>query len=426
MANQSNRSQPASLQRDEGAEFESIGALRHVARQPILDRMGRVHGYELLFRDSSQAFLQEDREQSTRAIIDHALVVGFDHLTSGQPAFVRCSAESLTEGLVDVLPPGMTILHLQEDVQPTKDLVSICQMLKSSGFRLALGSNCWEPGFEPLVDLADYIKIDFSLLGDAGRKYMHHRAVGVAAAQVAENVETQLDFRKACDDGFNYFQGFFFCHPETLKNRKVPANRLSQIKIMEQLHKEPVDLHELSKQVERDAALTYRLLRLVNSPINAIRQEVRSIESALMVVGEEMFRRMATLAVASELNSGQTAEVLRMAFVRARFCEIAASRCGLDATEQYLLGLLSLLPAMLRLPMDDLLPSLPLRDAIRQALEGHAIPERRRLNWIECQEHGDWAACDEIAQSHHMNRDRLVYDYAKAMVWAEAVLHSIR
>jgi EAL and modified HD-GYP domain-containing signal transduction protein len=154
----------------------------------------------------------------------------------------------------------------------------------------------------------------------------------------------------------------------------------------------------------------------------AVRQEVRSIQSALLAVGEEMFRRIATLAITSELNGKQPMEILRMAFVRGRFCELAAGLCGLDATEQYLMGLLSLLPAMLRVPMVELTPALPLRDEIRKSLEGKASQERCLLAWIEFHERGDWTACDRAAENAGLEANELSLAYAAAVVWAEDAL----
>ena len=121
-------------------------------------------------------------------------------------------------------------------------------------------------------------------------------------------------------------------------------------------------------------------------------------------MGEDVFRRIATLAITSELNAGQPAEVLRMAFVRGRFCELAAGFCGLNSTEQYLLGLLSLLPAMLRLPMEELTPTLPLREEIRQALEGANVPEGILLAWLVSHEHADWAGCDADCRASRLDR----------------------
>ena len=157
----------------------------------------------------------------------------------------------------------------------------------------------------------------------------------------------------------------------------------------------------------------------------AVRQEVRSIQSALLAVGEETFRRIATLAITSELSAGQPLEILRMAFVRGRFCELAALLCALDPTEQYLLGLLSLLPAMLLMPMEELTPALPLRDEICRALEGQANAQRSLLHWAECHEHGDWTACDAIAHASGLNEEALILCYAEAVAWAGEALRSV-
>ena len=407
------------------------GVLRYVARQPILDRMGRVHGYELLFRNgpgnfsSAKPFSRDESDLASCTMLDNTVIYGLPQLTGSLPAFVKCTNKTLNERLVDVLPPSMTVLELVESSQPDAQLISTCQLLKTEGFRLALGSYAWELGYEPLVELADYIKVDFTLLCASARRYLQARASRVASALVAERVESQEDYRQACAEGFSLFQGYYFCRPTMLKNHRVPANRLSHIHTLQLLHNDPLDMRELSKTVKRDLSLTYRLLRLVNSPVCAMRQEVRSIESALMVVGEETFRRMASLAIASELNSDQPQEILRMAFVRGRFCELGAEQAGLFATEQYLLGMLSLLAAMLCVPIADILPMLPLRQPIREALLGAANRERVLLDWIEAYERGDWESCDRLAAASGMERDQLADHFTAAVEWTETALHSV-
>jgi EAL and modified HD-GYP domain-containing signal transduction protein len=112
-----------------------------------------------------------------------------------------------------------------------------------------------------------------------------------------------------------------------------------------------------------------------------------------------------------------------MAFLRGRFCELAAEICGLNPTEQYLLGLLSLLPAMLRLPMEELAPALPLREAIRQALNDITLSEGILLEWLVNHEHGNWPTCDAIAQTHGLDQEQLQRFYGEAVAWAESALH---
>jgi EAL and modified HD-GYP domain-containing signal transduction protein len=403
---------------------ELAGGMRYLARQPIMDARSRVHAYELLFRSGPEAFFSGDGNLATRTMLDNSVLFGLQNLTGGVPAFVNCTNESLIERMVDILPPAMTVLEILETLEPTPTLVAACRKLKESGFRIALDDFTWKPKFEPLVQLADYIKVDFTLTCPSSRDELRKQLAGVTVALVAEKVETQEEYRQACKEGFIFFQGYYFCRPALLKNRKVPSNRLSQIGIIEALRGDTINLYKLSQLVKRDASLTYRLLRLVNSPVCAMRQEVTSIGTALMVVGEDTFRRMAMLAITSELAADQPAEILRMAFLRGRFCELASGLCALDTTEQYLLGMLSLLPTMLRIPMERLTPELPLRDGVRKALEGTFNSERVLLQWLERHENGDWDACDRVVDACALNAGKLLDCYRQAVVWAEAAVQS--
>ncbi len=405
---------------------EPSGGHRYVARQPIMDKRGSVRAYELLFRAGPEAGYRGDGDLATRTMLDNTVLFGLDKLTGGLPAFVNCTRESLTEELVNVLPPGLTVLEILETLEPTPELIAACRRLKGLGFRLALDDFIWKPKFEPLIELADYIKVDLLLSGPAERSQLMERLKGVKVALLAEKVETQEQYKQACDEGFTLFQGYYFCRPVLMQNRKVPANRLWQLEILQMMRSDWLDLRALTSLVKRDPSLTYRLLRLVNSPMCAIRQEVSSIQSALLAVGEEAFRRIATLAITSELNGNQPIEILRMAFVRGRFCEKAARLCDLDETEQYLLGILSLLPAMLRIPMAELTPALPLRKEIRQALECTSSAERSLLGWLEFHERGDWSACGQAAEEKGLDEVELLRIYADAVLWAEDALRLVR
>lgn len=397
--------------------------LRYVARQPILDLRGRVYGYELLFRNGPQTIFSGDGDLATRTVLDNTLIFGWDQLASGAMVFVNCTREALTEPLVDLLPPAMTVLEILETLEPTPELIHACRKLRASGFHIALDDFVWRPGLEPLVELAHVIKVDFTLSDASDRRWMIAQLGRPGLEWLAEKVETEAEFEQARSEGFTLFQGYYFCRPVLLSNREIPANRLSQIQILQLLRNEQVDLKKLAKLVKQEAALTYRLLKLVNSPLCAVRQEVRSVEAALLAVGQNTFRRMASLAVTSEMNAGQSPELLRMAYVRGRFCELMARALGEDSTEQYLLGLLSLLPAMLRVPVQQLAPSLPLRSEIQMALQGEAVPERKLLSWLEQNEQGDWNGCDRIALAHGLNKETLAACYAKALLWAQAAIN---
>ena len=403
---------------------KQAGELRYVARQPILDLRGKVHGYELLFWNGREPIIRAGSEIATRTMLDNTVVFGLEELAHGQQAFVNCTADSLTEEWVQVLPPKMTVLELPAETEPTPELLSACRKLKAMGFRIALADFVGKQQSLPLAELADYVKVDIVRIDAAERRKLAGKLVGSWVRRIAQNVETQEQYGLACQEGFDLFQGYYFCRPEPLESHRIPGNRLVHLEILELLQNDPVDLQRMSQLVMCDAALTYRLLRLVNSPLCAMRQEVTSIQSALMLVGEATFRRIAMLAIASDFNANQSAEILRMAFERARFCELAAGLCGLPPSEQYLIGMVSLFPAMLRILMEDMVRMLPLRQSACDALLGRDLPEGILLHWIVCEEHGNWAACDKIVRSHGLRHENLMRCHAEAIAWTQEALKS--
>ncbi|MGH9604500.1 MAG: EAL and HDOD domain-containing protein [Terracidiphilus sp.] len=393
------------------------GEIRYVTRQPILDLRGRIHGYEVLFQMGPGRDKVENAQHAARTVLDNMVLFGFDRLTGGLPTFIRCTEETLAEQLVAVLPAQMTVLEIPRGLEMTPKLVSACHRLKDAGFRLALVDFTWDPAQNILLDLCDYVKVDFSETDAPGRQSLRNLLKRTSVAMMAEKVDSPDVFRRAFTEGFTLFQGFYFCNPEPIQNAKAPANRSIHIEILRQLFRTPLDLNELCPLVMRDASLVFRILRLVNSPAYAIRQEVNSIQSAIVILGETAFRRIATLAIQCELNADQPPEILRMALVRARFCELAAPFAKLDPQEQYLLGMLSLLPAMMRVPMQTLIPQLPLRDAIGRALLGDPVGERRMLSWIEALEQCDFAVCHKIAEVCALDHGLMNRLYFDALTW---------
>lgn len=395
--------------------------LRYVARQPILDAQGRVHGYELLFRrGAASVAFDGDGDAATRTVLDNTVIFGIDRLTGGLPMFVNCTQEAIRGGWVKVLPPEQTVLELLETLEPDAALVESCLELKARGYRIALDDFRWKPSWKPLFEIADYIKVELPSTTPRQRAQLRERVGSRPTRLILERVETQQELVQARREGFTLFQGYYFCRPETMENRDFPANRLVHLEILRAVLKNPLDVPTISELVKREPSLAYRLMRIANSPIYATRQRVTSIQGALVMIGDEMFRRVAMLATAAEMRGNRPSELLRMAFLRGRFCELAAKLTGQDGTEQYLLGMFSLLPAMMNVPMESVAGALPLRPAVHRALLGECNAERRMLGWLECHELGEWQRSDRLAEAAGLHLECLPTIYGEALVWAES------
>ncbi len=409
----------------EESKSDATAGVHFLARQPILDLKGRVHAFRLLFREEpGEGGLPGRAMMETAAFHKLNKPSELKRLTGNLVAVVCCAAEALSEELAQALPPSLTVLEIAASGDAPSELKATCEKLKAQGFRLALADFTGQPEFEPLVALADYIKVDFSRSQPQERWELLQRLGGKPTILLAAGLETQKETLKARQEGFTLFEGYWFCQPVMKRNRRPPANQMLRLEILKALQQNPLELVKVSGLVKRDGPLTYQLLRLANSPLWGLRQPVESIQAALLAVGDDAFRRIATLAIASEFNGDQPPELLCMAMVRGRFCETVGAGLGLDAFGQYLLGLLSLVPAMQGQPMSELAPALAVTAEIRDALMGTKNPERLLLGWLESCERGDWAGCDAAAQSGGLNQAAMVKGYIEAVAWAEAALHS--
>lgn len=398
------------------------GSLRYLARQPILDVHGTAHGYELLFRSGPDETFRGDTDAATRIMIDNAIIFGLRKLTGGTPAFVNCTLEAILQDHVRILPPGMAILELPPDTDAASDLVSACAQLKNTGYKLALDRFTYKPELRALIPYADYIKIDYLSTSTRERQATIAAVKEFKKILIAERIETHADFEKAQSEGFTLFQGYYFCRPVLLTKRQLPANKLAQLRLLRMLQDDPLDLARVTREVELDPGLAFRLLQLVNSPLCHVREEVGSIQTALMIAGDNLFRRLATLAISTQINTGRSVELLRTAFVRARFCELASELTLYDPKEQYMLGLFSLLPAMLQVPMEEAIRELPLRSQVRSALLGEPGQMRYSIDWVESHERADWEREAQIAECEGLTPERLQYCYNEAVLWADEML----
>ncbi len=405
-----------------GAPPSDPAAFRYLARQPILDMHGRLRAYELLFRDGVAAGFQGDGDRASQTMIDNSILFGLQNLTNGLPAFVNCTAETLLSDSIHLLPPKATVLEVLETVEPTAEIVVACHRLKGAGYRIALDDFLYRPALEPLIEIADYIKIDYLNTTDARRIRDLIRLDQFTGVLLAEKVEDEAGFELARGEGCSLFQGYYFSKPTIVKKHRVPPNQHVHFQLLQLLGETPLDLPRIEEIVKSEPSLAYRLLRYANSPLFGTSGLITSIRSALIAVGDDQFRRIAALAVTCELNCGPSGEIVRMALVRARFCEMVAERSGLKPTDQFLVGLFSMLPSMLQKPMVEAIGGLSLRTPLRDALLGVTNAERHGLEWIESYERGDFERADDLAHFYRMDLESLGKAFTEAALWADQLL----
>jgi EAL and modified HD-GYP domain-containing signal transduction protein len=350
-------------------------------------------------------------------IADGALY-GFHELTQGAPSFVNCTRESLVEGIVTLLP-NSTVLEILESVAGDPEVLEACARYKKLGYKLALDDFQMHEGMSGLIELADFVKVDFRLSNADERRAILSLFKDTNAVMIAEKVETEQEFQAAMAEGFTLFQGYFFCVPTVFSKKRAPTNGANYLYLLSALSQGQFDVIQLSLLLKSEVALSYQLLRLVNSAAYGMNHEVRSLQDALMLVGEQQFRKLLMNAIATETCRNRSSELLVHVLHRARFLELLAPFTRESPTEQYLFGLLSLMDVLLDMPMADLIAAMPMRDEMNAALAGETNAISVALRLFERYRDADWVFCMEQSLQLHISEGQLSDLYRESLVWAE-------
>jgi EAL and modified HD-GYP domain-containing signal transduction protein len=394
----------------------------YVARQPILDRHQNVCAYELLFRsDPRNAYEAADQDIATLDVITNSfLIIGLDELTSGRPAFINFTRHWLVQDLTEFLPPGQVTVEILEDVEPDQEVLAACRRLSAAGYVLALDDFVLSASGTPLLDVADIVKVDFLGTTVEERTSIARDLRRRGISLLAEKVESREEFEQGVSADYSYFQGYFFAKPVIRSGRRIPESKLTLLRLLQEIHQPDLAYDRIEAIVKEDLSLTYKLLRLVNSSRFGLRGNIRSIQQALVLLGAREIRQWCSLLGLRAIGSQKPEELLRIAITRGRMAERLAPLVGFEAqaSQLLLMGMFSVLDAILDAPMPEILERLPLDEMVKLALLGHPSRFKTILELTVAYERGDWATFSAHAESLHIEED------AAARLLCEA-LHGI-
>ena len=360
--------------------------LRFLGRQAILDKAMHLYGYELLFRSGTENVFCGDSEDATNHIIDSCL--SMIACASPKNLFINCTRDALVNMSVTLLPSRSVVLEILETVPPDKDLIGACKKLKRLGFRLALDDFLPDESKRELVEMADFIKVDYRISSPEVRRDIYNMCRKGRPVFVAEKVETLAEVDAAKNEGNTLFQGYFHSRPEIISEPQISTSKLVYLQMLAALAKPSPDLTEVERILQLEPSLCYRLLRLANSALFGFRYRISTIRGALIAVGDDAFRKLVTVVLAGKIYDSAPDMDVRQALERAHFCESLAPVLNENPAELYMLGMLSMMDRMLNIPMMKLLGLVFLSTPLEEALLGSPNGLGRALEFCEYHERG--------------------------------------
>jgi EAL and modified HD-GYP domain-containing signal transduction protein len=279
----------------------------------------------------------------------------------------------------------------------------------------------WEAA-NPLVDLADIVKIDLLASPPSEWRRIVDALGPRGIALLAEKVETERDFAAAAELGCRYFQGYFFSRPEVVSTRTIPGSKLNYLLLLRELYAPRADIEAVGRIVEREVALSFKLLRHINSAHFGLRNRITSLRQALLLLGLRGIRQWAAIALLADLGADRPSAVVTSSVLRAKLCESLAAESGLGgrAPDLFLMGLFSLLDALLGRPLSELLALVPMAEDCRAALLGEDNAARAIFEAAVAHERGDWPSMSRRARQLGVDERRLPALYLEAVRWSNS------
>jgi EAL and modified HD-GYP domain-containing signal transduction protein len=395
----------------------------YIARQPIVDAEHRLIAYELLFRHSAyakSAHVDSDVDAGISVISNTLFNMGTEWLLKGKQAFVNMESAMLMSTFSTLLPKENVVIEVLETVRATPEILERLRELRDAGYRFALDDYHHLPESVPLLPLASYVKLDvlahtpqeLTRIVQAIRQY--------PVKLVAEKVETPEQFRHCRSLGFDYFQGYYFARPENIVTRVINPTHATVLQLMEKVRKD-AEINELETLFKKDVALTFKLLRYINSAGFGLSCEVQSIRHAVNILGmQPLYRWLSLLLVTA--GTGPTAPALACtAITRGRLCELLGKE-NLPRNDQdnlFIVGVFSLLPALLEITMEQLLERVVIPDSFADALLHRVGLYGPFLALAEAVESGELARLEELSLSLMLTSPKVNEAHMRALAWVE-------
>lgn len=397
----------------------------HVARQPIFNVDKKVIGYELLFRNGTGDFFPgSDRDQATADVINSSFFLKIvDDLAGGKKAFVNFTPRLVKQEMMTILPAKVLAVEFSETVDADPDVVAACRHLKEKGYMVVLDDFVYHKASTEILKLVDMVKVDFIKTKEAERKAIAAQLAPMGVALLAEKVESYFDFKQAKDFGYQYFQGYFFGRPEIFTGRDIPGYTVNYLNMLREASRMEIDFDKMEQIFRRDVALSFKLLKFINSSFFGVRNKISSVRQALVMLGRKEILKWISLLALQNIAQEKPDEIVVLSLIRARFGELLAFQMGWSkrSNQAFLVGLFSLVDAMLDRPMTDVLRELPLEDDIVVALLRGDNDLGQLHIMARHYEKAEWEEFSAMAQKIGIPEQDVAKLYRQALEWAQGL-----
>lgn len=400
----------------------------YIARQPIFNKLMKIYGYELLYRDASEAvsFGNASSSAATATVIGGLFEQGINKIVGKAKAFVNFDYDFIMSENIELIDPETLVIEVLETVEVNPVLVERLHYLRAKGYKIALDDFEESLNNYPIVYIADIIKYDIIITPLESIEEEVKEALAQGKVVLAEKIETEEEFQKACDMGFQLFQGYFFSKPKIVYGiNSSKASKLQYTMILQELHREEPSYHAIAEVIESDVHFAYRVMKTMSNKKGE--DTFRSIKEALVRMGLKELERWINVLMLQDMSEGKPTEIMRLSLVRSKFGEFVANHSIYykRKDEVAMMCLFSMLDAIMDEPIAEALHGMMLSEDVFNALVHNTGELTIIYEMLTAYEHGDWVKVNEYAIRIQLDTKLLYPGYIETLQWVTNFFDSI-
>lgn len=371
-----------------------------IVRQPIMDNNNVIYAYEVLYSEPPHAnFSIVDAAAST--IENFLLQVNDDSFTNGKMVFLTFTPNLILKNVPKIFMPNKLVIQIDDTTVVNPLALKMVQKYKMQGYKIAVNSFDFSARNFALLDNIDIIKLDFS----KGSKESFRNIINVGKSFkktiIACNINTAEAFELAQELEIMYMQGS--CVAEKLSSRVFRAGHMQSnfFQLMVAITRDEPEIDEIEQIIARDVTLTFSLIKLVNSAYFALRNQVKSVRQALIILGLGQLKQWVYLLSFKNETIGELeSEIIKMSFLRASFATELyeyIKNPGISRSEAYLLGIFSMLDLLMQTDIKSVIDELGLSTEVKKGLTEREGVCGKLLDLILSYEKADWPLISQFA-----------------------------
>lgn len=400
-----------------------------IVRQSIISVSGETYGYELLYNNNVMMGSDSEADGTVASTIESLLLqLNTEKFLDNKKVFITFTPTLMLKNIPKVFEHSKLVIQVDDTVVMHPLAIKPLEAFRNKGYRVAIIDFEFSARYFAFLEKVDMLKLDFERKSESELTNIVNVAKSFFKEVVAFNVNSKEKYDLANKLGVNYLQGTYVATAKSENVKSIQHMQSNFFQLMVAVTRDEPDVDEICEIISRDITLTYSLLRIVNSAYFALRNTVKSVRQALIIMGLGQLKQWIYLLSFKNNQDSIDSELIKTSFLRAQFAAGLTTiipNLPISKSEAYLMGMFSMLDILMEEPLDVTLQYLNVSEYVRGALMNNEGVCGLLYQLVLSYENADWKKISVLATQLNVSTSLINQQYFECVEYVTEIWNGI-